>query len=231
MANCPVCQTENTGDGLVNCVSCGSPFFVDFDGSVIPSESPAPVAAAPEPVNTPDPAVEAPEPALEFVSAPPELSQDAPPSPADFLAAPAVSEVAQDTPGEPPPVPPSNDEFEDLFAAPAAPPPVPEAPTPIEDLRDLAKYGNSDVSQAREGAYRFNITIRGIDTAEIRQAIRHELADSRFLWDIEALLATVTDGELIINDVPAVKAALAIQRLKLLPVEIKWEQYAIHQDQ
>src|SRR5690606_28078457 len=38
-----------------------------------------------------------------------------------------------------------------------------------------------------------------------------------------ALLAEVKNGELVLPDISAVKAALAIQRLKLLPIEIKWE--------
>lgn len=200
MASCPVCQTENEADfGLVNCRSCGSPFFVEIDGSASSSEIPS----APEiPKDPTSPSIKA----------------------ADII------------PTELPPLPemPIQDGLQalDSFDTPAAqevPLPPPPAP-PMEDLREIASYGNSEVSQAREGAYRFSIIIRGIDTAEIRQSVRHELADSRFLWDIDALLDTVTNGELVIDDVSAVKAALAIQRLKLLPVEIRWEQHAIHQN-
>jgi hypothetical protein len=106
------------------------------------------------------------------------------------------------------------------------PPPTP----PIEDLRSIAEFGNSEASLAREGAYRFTLYVGGIDTAEIRQEIRFQLSDSRFLWDVDALLATIKNGELIVSDISAVKAALAVQRLKLLPVDLKWEQHAIHQN-
>jgi hypothetical protein len=193
MAKCPVCQTENAADfGLVNCTSCGSPFFVEIDGS-----------------------------ASAAMATPPAIAEARPTIEADFggdlLVAPELPETLE----VPAPL--------EMAIPPEAPagPGVPA--TPIEDLRSIADYGNSEESLAREGAYKFTLHVSGIDTAEIKQEVKYALGDSRFLWDIDALLATVKEGELTLVDVSAVKAALAVQRLKLLPVDIKWEQHAIHQ--
>lgn len=234
MAKCPVCQTENTADfGLVNCQSCGSPFFVDIDGSASNSVAPEAPPAAPAATEAEPPPpmalesfddVEPMAPAVAEAPAqvePPPV-REPPPVPETPLATEGpmefVAPMRDETPGEAPA----------LFDNPLPEPPAEAAP--IEDLRQIAEYGNSDVSLAREGAYRFTLYIGGIDTAEIRQEVRDNLADSRFLWDIDALLATIKEGELVIPDVSAVKAALAIQRLKLLPVDLKWEQHAIHQN-
>ncbi len=96
------------------------------------------------------------------------------------------------------------------------------------DLADIAEYGNSPESQAREGLLRFNICLTNIDTSDVRKSVREVLEDPRFLFDVEAILHSIRDGEVKISDVTPVKAAVLIQRLRGLPVGITWEQYAIH---
>lgn len=118
----------------------------------------------------------------------------------------------------------------DYSSAPPLPEPSPgPSATGGENMEDIAAFGNSEQSLAREGAYRFTLTVTGIDSAEIKTEVKDALTDGRFLWDIETLIASMEDGVLIINDLSAVKSALVVQRLKILPVEIKWEQHAIHQ--
>lgn len=96
------------------------------------------------------------------------------------------------------------------------------------NLSDIAEYGNSPVSQAREGLLRFHVCLTNIDTADVRKAVRDVLSEPRFLFNVEEILNSIRDGEVTISDVTPVKAAVLIQKLRALPVGISWEQYAIH---
>ena len=95
--------------------------------------------------------------------------------------------------------------------------------------QDLADYGNSDLSQAKDGMLRFNLLISGIDTPDIRYAIKEALTDRKFIWEASEILAQTNNGELKIEGITAVKAALVVKRIRNLPIEIRWEQYAISQ--
>ncbi len=96
------------------------------------------------------------------------------------------------------------------------------------DLSDIADYGNSALSQARDGALRFHLYLTNIDTADIRKSVREILTDSRFLFDVDQIMNSIRDGAVKISDVTPVKAAVLVQRLRPLSVGISWEQYAIH---
>lgn len=104
-------------------------------------------------------------------------------------------------------------------------PPPPNEPV---NLSDIAEYGNSPISQARDGTLRFHIYLTNIDTADVRKAVREILADARFLFDVDQIINSIRNGEVKISDVTPVKAAILIQRLRPLAVGISWEQYAIH---
>ena len=94
---------------------------------------------------------------------------------------------------------------------------------------DIGEYGNSDISGASEGVLRFNVYISGIDSSEILESIRESLLDKQFMWDIDRLMGSVHNGELELRDISPVKASIIVNRLKLMPIQIRWEQYAIHQ--
>ena len=201
MVSCPICGTQNQGDfGLINCASCGSPFFIQIDGSaeaVKPTDEMSARAAAEPP---PPPAIE---------------------SMADEASASILEDFEQTNRqsdfNQPPPLAAHVESFSSE--------PVSEP----GDMREIAAFGNSEESLAREGAYRFDLTVMGIDSAEIKIEVKEALSDGRFLWDIEKMFAEMQDGVLQIKDLSAVKSALVVQRLKILPVDIKWEQHAIHQ--
>lgn len=223
MVSCPVCGTQNEGDfGLINCTSCGSPFFIQIDGSVeVASSEPAPARASTSP---------------NVQAAAPEQSDDVSQSILDDFQDVNRQGDFESVSRKPRATPPVEEPlFEALPSLDySSAPPLPESsPGPSatsgENMEDIAAFGNSEQSLAREGAYRFTLTVTGIDSAEIKTEVKDALTDGRFLWDIEALIASMEDGVLIINDLSAVKSALVVQRLKILPVEIKWEQHAIHQ--
>jgi hypothetical protein len=106
---------------------------------------------------------------------------------------------------------------------------APQPASALSDMSDIADFGNSSASQGREGLLRFDIYLSGIDTADIRQEVLGALDDAKFLWDAQKILAGVQMGELTLKGLTAVKAAVFIQRLRAIPIEIRWEQYAIHQ--
>ncbi|MCB0420321.1 MAG: hypothetical protein KDD61_04965 [Bdellovibrionales bacterium] len=103
---------------------------------------------------------------------------------------------------------------------------VPPAYAP-EDMSEIADYGNSEISQGREGNLLFTVKIEGIDSKDIREELMAAMEDSRFLWDEKAILETAKNGCIKIEGVSAVKASVLIQRLRGMPLKISWEQNAI----
>jgi uncharacterized Zn finger protein (UPF0148 family) len=100
---------------------------------------------------------------------------------------------------------------------------------PADDPLGLNEYANSEISQAKDGLLHFRILISGIDTKEIRQSLREAMEDSRFNWDSASIMAGIRFGELKLDHVTPVKATILINRIKRLPIRIRWEQYAITQ--
>ncbi len=107
-----------------------------------------------------------------------------------------------------------------------AEPPVQEA---SEGFLDINEYGNSEVSVGLEGVMWFNIYIGGIDSGDILEAIRESLLDPQFMWDIGEIMGGVRNGELELLKVSPVKASIVVNRLKSMPIQIRWEQHTIHQ--
>ena len=99
----------------------------------------------------------------------------------------------------------------------------------LEDLSEIADYGNSTVSQGREGSLLFTVTISGVDSKGLKDAVAESLEDARFLWDYREVMKGLSGGRLVIKKISAVKAAVLLQRLKGLSVSVVWEQNAIYE--
>ena len=93
----------------------------------------------------------------------------------------------------------------------------------------ISDYANSELSQGKNGAFVYNVSIQDIDSKEIREYLREAINDTRFNWDVSAIIAQIKDGELLLRNLSPVKASILINRIKRLPVKIRWEQYAITQ--
>ncbi len=100
---------------------------------------------------------------------------------------------------------------------------------PAGDPLGLNEYANSEFSQAKDGLLVFKVLISGIDSKEIRESIREAMEDSRFGWDVNSIIGQIDKGELAIENLSPVKATILINRIKRLPIRIRWEQYAITQ--
>lgn len=107
--------------------------------------------------------------------------------------------------------------------------PIPEPSTSEQHFDELQDFANSPLSQGRDGLLRVNLTISGIDTADLRNLIHEALLDKKFLWDVEGMMKQIASGQLKIQDLSSVKAAVLLLRLKNIPVQVSWEQHAIHQ--
>lgn len=81
-----------------------------------------------------------------------------------------------------------------------------------------------DEAASAMGHLLYDIEIEGIDGSKLRNELYEELKDPRWGWIAIELMGTVNNGRLVLNDVNAVKASLLVNRLKALPLEIKWKQ-------
>lgn len=97
------------------------------------------------------------------------------------------------------------------------------------DMSDVARFGNSDVSGGREGPLRYNLFIEGVDTVDVREAFREALTDRKLMWDTDQILRSLRNGRVNIQNIAPTKAYILITRLRGLPVQVRWEQYAISQ--
>lgn len=98
---------------------------------------------------------------------------------------------------------------------------------PASDPLNLNEFANSEVSSGRDGPLLYRVLISGIDTKEIRESIREVLNDDRFRLDASTVLGRVSKGDLVIDGLSPVKASIFVNRIKRLPITIRWEQYAI----
>lgn len=223
MAQCPVCSSEIPDDfGLIECGHCGAQLIVHVDGTVEHSGG----EASAEPMSSPDgseedqprfevqPESEAIEP-FEFDHAASEFGPEQAPSAPE----PQVAEEKPDIFADEEPIPV---ESEPVYQAPGA-----RADSP--DLSDIARFGNSDASSGRDGSLRYNLYIQGIDTVDVREALREALTDRKFLWDADAILRSIRNGEVALENIGASKAYILVSRLRSLQVKVRWEQHALHQ--
>lgn len=214
MAQCPSCHKDMAEDfGLVDCPNCGAGLFIEFDGSVRlrdQSGTVAPVSSATQAAVQEPPEYQSfvhPDQNFAGTAPSPDLSDDA-------MAEAPISFESDEANVEAMPVNPLPDMV------------LPEPESNDQFMEGLAAFGNSQASNGRDGAYFYDLFISGIDSADLRVEVKEALTDNLFLWDVEALMRKLQLGELQIEHVTSVKAALVVQRLMGLPLKIKWTQHA-----
>ena len=214
--------------GLIECAGCKAPLIVHMDGRVEFSG----VQEASEPANE-----------AEFDNSEPHPE---PIKEAAFDFGPSGEAEFELEPG--PPVEPAHEPEPEILEPPApdatianfatadeeisdktAPMYKPEAQPETVDLSDIARFGNSNASSTGDGALRYNLFISGIDTSDVREAFREAITDRKLVWDTEQILRSVKNGEVGIQNVPPTKAYILVSRLRNLPVQVRWEQYAVSQ--
>jgi hypothetical protein len=214
MALCPYCQSELGDDfGLVECSSCHKVSFIEIEGQVSAPEPMPVVEDSREDDTIPDKTV-----ANEVSFADVFAEEDG--DMGDLTQALPIEE------GEGSLVDQPQDAYETEEAAPE--PTLAAAETLLGPLEDESSslLNDSMKPQASSGNLRYQLRIHGIDSADARSEIYDIVTDKRFLWDAESLMKSIKKGELIIRDVSAVKAALLVNRLRSVAVDVEWEQHA-----
>jgi hypothetical protein len=110
----------------------------------------------------------------------------------------------------------------------AASEPVPESAPEV--FRDVVEFGNQDQPSAGFGSLVYDIEIQGIDTAEIREEVSSHLTDSRLQLDVSAIMASVEKGVMRLSAINPVKASVILNRLRHLPLKIKWNSHQMIKD-
>lgn len=241
-ATCPKCGNSIEQDfGVAACTSCEAVLFIDMDGNAQLAEE-----SAPEEIEAPQgldfPASEA----KTMISA----NSDSPFQELEMPAfdpAPVVQDMA--APVEMPAVEmnfdqsveqsfepsvvemdveentqPMASQGEDAAEEPVLPPITEEQ---IQSLAEIEPEGTGVFESTEQvlGGLSYSVTIRNIDTKEIRKQLIEALDDARFQWDPREVLKTVKAGTLELKNLNPVKASVVVQRMKDLSVKVSWEQH------
>lgn len=229
MAICPKCSSEVTSDfGFSPCPNCGQMLSFDFEGNIKPDTE-----QESAPIETPSNELELSEenesewPQGSESQAAWEVQEDmgweqneevqvsSPPTM-------SIESTTEEVEGQETRVlPPIEDlEFSDYESQ--------ERKTyQKEDLQEISDFANSEESNINQGKLFYKVMISGIDSSDIRLNVEESLRDRRLRVDVQELMSNIRDGVLVISKVNPVKASLIVNRLKTLPVQIKWEQYDI----
>lgn len=241
MSKCPVCSGPiEDSFGLIECPSCHKILFADFDGALKvheDGESPSEegfdeVVAAPaeefqeiemgekeesqsgwdidrktHALANLDPEIE---PESDFTAeeekpAPsePEVSFDAKSDFGSFQVEDAVVEDVIESVVETEPAKPSESGS-------------------LSTIQEINQFANSEVSSLRQGSLIYNLTIKNIDTDDLKQEILEVLKENKLNIDIKNLKFALPTLEL--KDLNPVKVSVIVSRIKHLPVEVEWVQ-------
>jgi hypothetical protein len=238
MPQCPSCgATQNEDYGMVTCPGCEAILFIDMEGIAHMGQSEHQAELA-----TPHaelPAESQPESNFQSDFSPPDfadLDPVIPQDPVDIEPPPEPPPEPTDIPHEAPPQQAPMDAIPEFsmdgvlgYSESESEDGPPPDLGPAGDPLGINAYANSEFSQGKDGLLLFRLLISGIDSKEIKESIREAIEDSRFAWDPPKIMASISKGTLVIERLSPVKAAILINRIKRLPIAIRWEQYAITQ--
>lgn len=104
----------------------------------------------------------------------------------------------------------------------------PDEPGVIEDDKNdpvgIQKFDGNPASQLVDGPYYYDVTIIGLDTAQIKDEVMRALSDKRFQWTYEDIKRRLRNGRLVFKDLNPVKAVLLVIKIQHIDVEIQWVQ-------
>lgn len=248
MSQCPLCAAKITEDfGLIECPNCSAQLIVHMDGRVEYSGGKEMLEPLPEEEAAPDAFEHSKEKEEDFLfgDAPQEFEPLVTQVQAQAIFEEPAADIGEQAGDEglfgdnepteayqPEPEPePAPAPTPKAVRPPPPPPPRPQEPIVVPegsaDLSDIARFGNSDASSLRDGTLRYNLLISGIDTADVREAFREAITDRKLVWDTDAILRSLKNGEVRIQGVTPPKAYILISRLRNLPIHVFWEQYGI----
>lgn len=203
MSSCPSCSRnikidESHYGTLYTCPQCQSVFFVGWDGQ--PENAAAPMADTAPTENFASP------------EAPAISNEEVIPQANDFISTPATSFPADDLSSPLNPIEPTGFELPSY---------EPTEASGKENFNDVLEFANAVEDK---GLITYTLTIKGIDLSHLHQQLTDALTDPKFNWRVEEIMGQIQDGTLTLESLNAAKAAVLVQRLKFLPLEIHWRQ-------
>jgi hypothetical protein len=99
-----------------------------------------------------------------------------------------------------------------------------EEPTESTDLMgDVLEFANKPTNEV-VGNLSYSISIKGIDTIDLKKALLEELRDKKLGWNINEIESRIEFGTLELKELNPTQAALIVKRLKPLKLAIQWKQ-------
>ena len=207
---CPKCAGSIDEDfGMVTCSHCGAVLSIDVDGNISAGTESAPMPEPPQGFE--EPASEVTQRRIP-ISDQLQSSSDQPQGFQDILQPEyQPQELTREMERPLQQIPP---DFE------LAPEPH-HLPDLQEEVRQFAQRNSAD------GLLLYTISIEGIDSIQIRQAVMLALSDSRFGLSTNDLQKEIALGKLVLKDLTPGQAVMTVRKLRVLPVEISWRQNAL----
>jgi hypothetical protein len=206
MVRCPDCQKEVDVDfGMTTCSSCGAVFMVEIDGSVqesLPTEEDEPVSEAPDAI----------------------VEDEAPPAESAFFDSEEPRSLAQETQLMENASPEYSEDFLDQLSETPKSNVAESALNDQNDPLDIQRFDQVTASELSDGEYLYDVTIVGIDSADLKKEVILALSDKRFDLPVENLRKQVHQGVLKIPNLNPVRAMLIVLKTQELDVVVDWKQ-------
>jgi len=90
-----------------------------------------------------------------------------------------------------------------------------------QNLQDIMQYANTDMSSS---PLTFQVTIEGLDLLQNVNELKEIFADSKLQMNFQELKQKISNGKLLIEKIQPAKAAILVQRLRMLDLKMHWEQ-------
>lgn len=205
MNQCPVCSSEiQDAFGLVECPSCHKILFADFDGTLKVHEEGSASEDVPVHELTEETSDE------DFNTNWNLVPESRPPS-LDALDPVVEVEASQD--------------FTDIEEE-SVPQEEPSEPKEnLNAIEEINRFASSEESSLKEGNLTYSLTIKNIDTQELKDEILAVLQENKLGIDTKNLKFSLPTLEL--KDLNPVKASVIVSRIKHLPVDVEWAQKSI----
>jgi len=94
-------------------------------------------------------------------------------------------------------------------------------------MSEVVSFGNSPKSNANSGWYLYNLTIRGMDSQDIKTRVLQTFSDPRLKLNPKNLYNSIQSGAVTVNELNPLKVFVLVNALKSLPIEIYWEQHEL----
>ena len=228
-AECPKCNTAvpDFAFGIYACSNCKTVLSIDFDGNVTFAEDGSEFQPEPIKEKTVTKKFDLTKESTRATSVEPiggELDVEPAGADLDLMSTPSNTAAGPELKLAAP-----EKESQELPGADL--PPYKITPSKAQDskpnFKDVVAFANSDVSAGAEGSFLYDVLIAGIDSEDLRQAVREALEDSRFGWSADDVIGKLKGGTILLTRLNAVKAAVLVGRLKGFPLEITWQQTGI----